>query len=91
MATRFMAAVAALLLGGCTARVSEDSLLRATPGGALNPEALRQAAPSFTMSDHWIAAADGARLHAVLLRQPGARATILYFGGNGIRSASSGR
>jgi fermentation-respiration switch protein FrsA (DUF1100 family) len=34
------------------------------------------------MTEHWIPAADGARLSAVLLRQPGARATILYFGGN---------
>ncbi len=77
------AAMAAFLLGGCTARVSEDSLLRATPGGALAPAALRSAAPAYAMTEHWITAPDGARLSAVLLRQPGARATILYFGGNG--------
>ena len=35
------------------------------------------------MSEHWITAPDGVRLNAVLLRQPGARGTILYFGGNG--------
>jgi fermentation-respiration switch protein FrsA (DUF1100 family) len=35
------------------------------------------------MTEHRIAAADGARLYAAYLRQPGARTTILYFGGNG--------
>src|SRR3954470_13694791 len=73
----------ALLLAACTAEISERSLLHPTPGGALDARALAQAAPAYAMSEHRIAAADGIRLSAVLLRQPGARATILYFGGNG--------
>jgi uncharacterized protein len=82
---RMRAALACLALaaGGCTATVSEESLLRATPDGPLAPDQLARAAPTYTMSEHWIATEDGARLNAVLLRQPGARATILYFGGNG--------
>lgn len=78
-----LAAVAAALLAGCTARIAEDSLLHPIPGGGIDAAALRQAAPAYQASDHWIVAPDGARLAAVLLRQPGARATILYFGGNG--------
>ena len=73
----------ALLLAGCTVQVSERSLLHPTPGGALPAEALARAAPAYVQSDHWVTAADGTRLSAVRLRQPGARATILYFGGNG--------
>jgi len=73
----------ALSLAACTAHVGEQQLLRPVVGGALPAEALARAAPSYAMSEQWIAAPGGARLSAVLLRQPGARATILYFGGNG--------
>jgi fermentation-respiration switch protein FrsA (DUF1100 family) len=73
----------AALLAGCSFNVDEASLLHPTPGGALSAEAVEGAAGVYEMSDHWIAAPDGARLSAVLLRQPGARGTILYFGGNG--------
>ena len=74
---------ALLLLAGCTAHVGEAQLLRPVAGGALNAEALARAAPAYSASDQWIVAPDGVRLSGVLLRQPGARATILYFGGNG--------
>ena len=72
-----------LALAGCTVTVDEARLLHPTPGGALSAEAVEGAAGVYEMSDHWIAAPDGVRLSAVLLRQPGARGTILYFGGNG--------
>lgn len=72
-----------LLLPACTAHVGEERFLRPVAGGALDPERLAQAAPAYAISEQWIAAPDGVRLSAVLLRQPGARATILYFGGNG--------
>lgn len=58
-------------------------MLHPTPGGALSAEELEGAAGVYEMSDQWIAAPDGVLLSAVLLRQPGARGTILYFGGNG--------
>lgn len=73
----------ALLIAGCAFQVSERTLLHPTPGGALPSEALARAAPAYLMTEHRIPAADGTRLSAVLLRQPGARTTILYFGGNG--------
>ena len=73
----------AALAAGCTAHVGEDSLLHPIAGGGIDAAALAQAAPAYRLTEHWIAAPDGARLSAVLLRQPGARATILYFGGNG--------
>ena len=75
--------LAPLLLAACTFQISERSLLHPTPGGALPAEALARAAPAYAMTEHVIRAADGTRLSAVRLRQPGARTTILYFGGNG--------
>ena len=72
----------ALLVCACTFRVSEDQFIRPLHGGSLSREALAPVAPAYTVTDHWIATPDGARLSAVLLRQPGSRATVLYFGGN---------
>jgi hypothetical protein len=80
---RSLILVAVSALAACTAQIDEASLLRPVPGGALPAAALAQAAPAYSMTEHFIAAADGTRLSAVLLRQPGARTTILYFGGNG--------
>lgn len=71
------------LLAGCTAQVRESDLIRPVRGGPLTAEAVAAAAPSYGLAEHRIASADGARLYAIHLRQPGARATILYFGGNG--------
>ena len=84
-----LAALAATLCS-CTARIAEDSILRPLPGGALEAAALRQAAPAYEMSEQWIPTSDGSRLSAVLLRQPGSRATVLYFGGNGFTIESFG-
>jgi hypothetical protein len=73
----------AALPAACTAEVRESDLLRPLRGGALTAEAVAAAAPAYTLTEHRIAGAGGDRLYAVHLRQPGARATILYFGGNG--------
>jgi len=80
---RLWLCAAVVALGGCTAQISEDTLLHPIRGDGIDPAALRQAAPAYQASDHWIATPDGVRLSAVLLRQPGSRATIAYFGGNG--------
>jgi fermentation-respiration switch protein FrsA (DUF1100 family) len=72
-----------LALACCTTEVSERQLLRPVAGGTLSQAHLAQAAPAYAMTRQDIVAPDGARLHAVHLRQPGARTTILYFGGNG--------
>lgn len=66
-----------------TAQLTEAVLLRPVPGGTVTQEAVSAVAPAYRVTDHRIVAADGTRLHAVLLRQPNARGTILYFGGNG--------
>jgi alpha-beta hydrolase superfamily lysophospholipase len=80
----FVAAAAALLLlAGCTARIDERSLVHSVRAGALDAAELAKAAPRYAAEQHWIEGPDGVRLHAALLRQPGAKATILYFGGNG--------
>ena len=79
----FYLLVLAALLGGCTAVVRESDLISPIRGGGLTAEAVAAAAPAYTLTEHRIPAPDGARLYGVHLRQPGARATILYFGGNG--------
>jgi hypothetical protein len=80
---KLWAVAAAVALVGCTARIAEDTLLHPIRGGGIDSAALREAAPAYAASDHWIPTPDGSRLSAVLLRRPGARATVLYFGGNG--------
>lgn len=81
----FHRSAAALLLfaAGCTARIDERALVHPVKAGALDQASLAGPAARYAAEQHWIARPDGARLHAVLLRQPGAKATILYFGGNG--------
>ena len=81
--SRALALLVPMLLAGCTFTVDESRLLHPTRGGGLPLAALARAAPAYALSEHWIPASEGARLSAVLLRQPGARTTILYFGGNG--------
>jgi hypothetical protein len=72
-----------LLIGACTMEVRESDLIRPVGGGALTAGAVAAAAPAYSLAEHRIPSVDGARLYAVHLRQPGARGTILYFGGNG--------
>lgn len=78
-----IAAALILLTAGCTARIDERSLVHSVKAGPLDHAELAKAAPRYAAEQHWIERPDGVRLHAVLLRQPGAKATILYFGGNG--------
>lgn len=83
-ATRpFRALLLAAVLAGCTAEVRESDLIRPQRGGALAAETVAAAAPAYTLAEHRLPAPGGATLYAVHLRQKGARATILYFGGNG--------
>lgn len=84
MATRWsLALLVPLLLSACTTEVRESDLLRPLPDHGLSAEALAQAAPAYTLTEERIVTGDGVRLYAVHLHQPGARVTILYFGGNG--------
>jgi len=74
--------LAAPTLSACAAQLTEERLLRPVAGGTLSQDSVRRVVPTYTVTEHSIVAPDGARLHAVLLRQPGARGTVLYFGGN---------
>jgi fermentation-respiration switch protein FrsA (DUF1100 family) len=78
-----LAAAVAVAVGGCTAHIDEQTLLHPIAGGGIDPAELARAAPSYRPEEIWITTADGSRLSAVRLRQPGARTTVLYFGGNG--------
>jgi fermentation-respiration switch protein FrsA (DUF1100 family) len=96
--TRRILSLAALLVSlwlaaasqPAVAQFTEGMLLHPLPGGDLAQEAVSAAAPAYRVTGHIIAAPDGTRLHAVLLRQPGARGTILYFGGNAYTIARFG-
>ena len=85
---RHLAAAAALLAflvpaAACSVQISERQLLRPMPGGTLTQEAVSAVAPAYRVTRQTVTAADGTKLHSVLLRQRRARGTILYFGGNG--------
>ena len=74
---------AALALAACTVTVDQATLIHPVKAGALDPAALTGPAAPYKAETVWIDRPGGGRLYAVLLRQPGARATVLYFGGNG--------
>ena len=82
-ATALAATLMSMPLAACVVQVSESQFIRPVPGGTLTAEVLGAAAPSYTLTRHNIDAAGGATLHAVYLRQPSAKATVIYFGGNG--------
>lgn len=75
---------------GCSLEMSEQRLLHPSAAGTLSQDALTLAVPVFTVSRHDIISPDGTRLRAVRLRQPGARQTILYFGGRKYTIGASG-
>jgi fermentation-respiration switch protein FrsA (DUF1100 family) len=72
-----------LLLGACTTEVTEQGLLAPVKGGELSAASLAKAAPAYSPTRLEVTTPDGTRLYAVHFRQPNARATIIYFGGNG--------
>lgn len=72
------------------AQLTEERLLHPVPGGTITQEAVTAVAPAYRVTQETVIAADGIRLHAVLLRQPGARGVVLYFGGNGFTIARFG-
>jgi len=83
-------AVGLTLTGCATAKVTEESLMRARPAPSLSSLAVAAVAPEYTLEHHRISTPDGAKLAGTLLRRPGARHTILYFGGNQYRSGVFG-
>ncbi|WP_181373033.1 alpha/beta hydrolase [Massilia glaciei] len=79
------ATLAAVLLAGCgTMQIGEANFLKPDKPGAAPRQRLDVAAmfPAATVRDETVAAADGAQLRGLTVRQPGASAAVLYFGGN---------
>jgi len=76
------AASTAFISSACAAQVTEGSLIRPVVAGAPDRAALLLAAPGAAVEQHTILVGTETRLAATLLRQPNARVTILYFGGN---------
>ena len=80
-----------LLAAGCaTVSIPENNFFH--PGYAAFPASARARAVSGGMEveDAWFRGADSTRLHGLFVRTPGARNTVLYFGGDNFRLASGG-
>lgn len=71
----------AAILPGCSFSVGEENFLRPVSAGRLDQGQIQHTPYASTV--HTITAADGTKLYATYLKQPGATMTILYFGGNG--------
>ncbi len=78
-------------LAGCVMRYKEEYLVRPMPAPAPSLEALKDGFPVFTFSEARIPVADGAELYSLRLLRPDAKATVLYFGGNGYRIGANAR
>lgn len=85
MARTIFAALVALLFSGCVAHIGSAGLVRPMPDTALDLAAAHAALPDYAIAERHIAMPDGTQRYAVLFVHPRARATVLYFGGNGYR------
>lgn len=74
----------ALLTGGCTWHVRESNLLFPKATAGADRAAVRAAFPAYALEEFHLQVPDG-QLYGVALLRPDARATVLYFGGNGYR------
>jgi fermentation-respiration switch protein FrsA (DUF1100 family) len=80
-----------LLLGGCvTMRVSDNTWFHPGPVPADSIARALPLANGATLQEMRFRASDSTWLHAVLVRTPRARATVLYFGGDNFRIAANG-
>ncbi len=79
-----------VLLSGCvTMQISEKNFIRPDTEAErnlalqqLDVAGVQQLFPDATLSRESLLSADGITLNGVTLKQPGARSTVLYFGGN---------
>lgn len=68
-----------LALAGCSVHVAENNIVVPRPGEAVQAGTFE----SWAIEPLSATATDGATLRGASFRRPGARATVLYFGGNG--------
>ncbi|WP_164972193.1 alpha/beta hydrolase [Luteimonas sp. YGD11-2] len=76
---------AAAVLSACTYQLQESHLVRPQPAPATDIATLAEAFPGYALDEVRIDTGDGASLYSLRLTRPDARATVLYFGGNGYR------
>lgn len=82
----------ALFCGACaTVRMEDRALIQPVRDNARAVSALDSAVAATGAEAHRIRTPDGAELFAVVMRNPRATATVLYFGGNGFRISQMGR
>lgn len=77
--------LAASWLAGCTHRFEEGHLLRPQPAPATDLAALSEQYPGYRFEESRLPVAGQASLYLLQLHRDDARATVLYFGGNGYR------
>lgn len=73
--------LSSLALAGCAVHVAENNIVVPRRGEAL--QAATVADGGWTIEPLSVSAPDGAMLRGARFHKPGARATVLYFGGNG--------
>ncbi len=78
--------VAALLLASCTFRLREDMFFHPGPPAAADDTTKWTLPAGATATDVMLPMADGTRLHAVRIVREGAKAEVLYFGGDSFRT-----
>src|SRR5687768_9742073 len=81
-----------LLCGACaTVRLEDRALIQPVRDNARAISTLDSTVAASGAQAHSIRTPDGAELFAVVMRNPRAAATVLYFGGNGFRISQMGR
>jgi len=75
----FVFLLSLLALAGCSIHVAENNIVVPRRGDAVQAGTFE----AWTIAPLEATASDGAVLRGALFRRPGARATVLYFGGNG--------
>ncbi|MDQ3056844.1 MAG: lysophospholipase [Pseudomonadota bacterium] len=84
-AAAFLVIAIASATGCISGKVRSQDLVRSSPSAPLDLAAARAALPVYTVAERRIAMADGVALYAVAFTRPDARASVLYFGGNGYK------
>jgi len=69
-------------LAGCTVVVDEATVLHPARSEGPPLASIAERSPTFNLEEHAITATDGTKLYALAFWKPGAKRSILYFGGN---------
>jgi len=86
-----MAVALCVTMAGCTYSLHESHLVRPMPAPPPDLDALIAEHAGYTATESRIDTPDGVSVYRVDLKRPDARATVLYFGGNGFRTGLHAR